>query len=95
MLGRMALTLKRTGLASLAYQDWADFTVLDDEHVVGRIYEDRFAPAELRWYWSITVFVDPRARLVTHGRAATLDAAKAGFLASWNQWKGRSSLATN
>ena len=48
---------------------------------VGRIYEDALAStaAELRWFWSITVYVWPDASIVTSGRAPTLDQAKAEF----------------
>ena len=35
----MPLTMRPTGLASPAYADWEDWTVLDDGRVAGRIYE--------------------------------------------------------
>jgi hypothetical protein len=55
-------------------------TVLADDKVVGRIYEDASAgmPPELRWFWSVTAIV-PATPGVTNGTAATLDEAKASF----------------
>ena len=40
---------------------------------------------ELRWFWSITVYVDPKRGIVTTGRASTIEAAKAQFLANWEK----------
>jgi hypothetical protein len=37
----MSFSLRPTGLASPAYDDQIDYTVLDDGREVGRIYEDR------------------------------------------------------
>jgi hypothetical protein len=48
---------------------------------VRRIYEDRHTPPDLRWFWSITVYVDPKQGN-TSGRAASLDEAKAQFLSN-------------
>jgi hypothetical protein len=42
-----------TGLESPAYKDLKDCTVVSGEPVVGRIYEERGAREELRWYWAI------------------------------------------
>jgi hypothetical protein len=43
--------------------------------VIGRTYEDRHAPADVRWFWSITVHVDPALGIRTHGRVTTLQLA--------------------
>jgi hypothetical protein len=72
-----------TGLSSPAYRDWLDYIVIEDGHAIGRLYEDRNAKAELRWFWSITVYVDPKHGIVTSGRGPTLEEAKAKFLTSW------------
>jgi hypothetical protein len=64
-------------------------TVIEDGRAIGRMYEDRHAKAELRWFWSITVYVDPKQDITTSGRAATLDEAKAQSLSNW-QRVGRS-----
>jgi hypothetical protein len=44
---------------------------------LGRIYEDRHTLPDPRWFWSITVYVDPKQGINTSGRAASLDEAKA------------------
>jgi hypothetical protein len=80
-----AHTTRPTGLSSPAYQDWLDYIVLEDGHAIGRMYEDRHAKAELRWFWSITVYVNPKHGIITRGRTATLEEAKAKFLASWRK----------
>jgi hypothetical protein len=41
---------------------------------------------ELAWFWSITVYVDPRAEVKISGPAADLATAKAAFRASWREW---------
>jgi hypothetical protein len=53
----MPLTLRRTGLSSPAYRDWLDYVIVEDGRDVGRVYEDRHSRPELRWFWSITVYV--------------------------------------
>ena len=85
----MPLTLRPTGLASPAYRDWADYIVLEDGRAVGRIYEDRHTLPNLRWFWSITVYVDPKQSVTTSGRAASLDEAKAQFLSNWQRCRAR------
>jgi hypothetical protein len=52
---------------------------------VGRLYEDRNSLPALRWFWSITVYVNPMLGIVTSGRAPTIEEAKAQFLASWRK----------
>jgi hypothetical protein len=47
------------------------------------MYEDKQALPELRWFWPITVYVDPKLGIDTHGRVATLEAAKARFRVAW------------
>jgi hypothetical protein len=66
----MPLTLRRTGLSSPAYADQVDYTVLKDGREIGRIYEDRHSRPELRWFWSIMVFVGSRPGIVTPGGEA-------------------------
>ena len=74
----VALTLRRTGLSSPAYRIWLDYVIVEDGLDVGR-----HSRPELRWYWSITVYVEPGRGITASGRAASLDAAKTQFLASW------------
>jgi hypothetical protein len=87
------LSLRRTGLSSPAYQDWEDYTIVEDGRVVGRLYEDRHSPPEYRWFWSITVYVDPKLVMNTSGRAPTIEEAKAQFLASWEKCRTDSTPA--
>jgi len=57
----MLLAPRPTGLASPAYADRADYSVIEDGRIIVRIYESPYSPADYRWFWSITAFhVDPR-----------------------------------
>jgi hypothetical protein len=78
----MVLRLRRTNLAA-AYKDWVHYSVVEDCHDVGRIYEDRAAPAERRWSWSVTIHVNPIHGILTGGQTSTLDEAKAAFRTCW------------
>jgi hypothetical protein len=78
-------TLRRTGLSSPAYREWLDYVIVENGQDVGRLYEDRHAKAELRWFWSITVYVYPMLGITTSGRVPSLDEAKAQFLSSWRK----------
>ena len=82
----MPLTLRPTGLSSPAYRDWLDYVIVQDGRDVGRLYEDRHSKPELRWFWSITVYVDPPGsgspRAAGH-RAYTRP--RLSFLASWQK----------
>ena len=62
----MPLTMRPTGGHSPVYADRQDWTILDDGKPVGRVYED--ASASTRWFWSITVYVDPRAGICASGK---------------------------
>jgi hypothetical protein len=92
----MALILRRTDISHApAYEGLEDYTVYDHDQPVGRIYRPH-APAspgyephspagrELTWFWSITVPVDPKFRIRTHGHAETLERAHAEFQANWD-----------
>jgi hypothetical protein len=79
------LSLRRTGLSSPAYRDWLDYVIVEDGRDVGRLYEDRHSRPELRWFWSITVYVNPKLGITTSGRVASLDEAKAQFLRNWQK----------
>jgi hypothetical protein len=79
------LTLRCTGLSSPAYRAWLDYIIVEDGRDVGRVYEDRHSRPELRWFWSVTVYVNPMLGITTSGRAPSLEAAKAQFLSNWQK----------
>jgi hypothetical protein len=85
----MPLSLRPAGLSSPAYADHTDYVVLDDGRIVGRIYEfrDSSMPADIRWFWSITMLVHREPGLVTDGRAPSLEEAKAQFRKNWEKAK--------
>jgi hypothetical protein len=45
------------------------------------------ADPSLRWFWSITVYVNPKLGITTSGRAASLEEAKRQFLVNWQNWR--------
>jgi hypothetical protein len=87
------LTLRRSGLSSPAYRDWLDCVIVEDGRAVGRLYEDRHSSPALRWFWSITVYVNPKLGINTSGRAPSLEAAKAQFLTNWQKCRADSTPA--
>jgi hypothetical protein len=64
--------------------------IVEDSRDVGRLYDDRHSRPELRWFSSITVYVNPMLGIVTSGRAPTIEEAKAQFLASWQKCRSDS-----
>jgi hypothetical protein len=72
-----------TGLSPPVYRDQLDYEMIEDGRSIGRMYEDWHALPDLRWFWSITVFVGYRPGVTTHGRTLSLQEAKARFLSSW------------
>jgi hypothetical protein len=60
------------------YREWLDYVIVEGGRDIGRLYEDRHSR---RWFWLITVYVNPRLRIATSGRAA-IEGAKAQFLAN-------------
>ena len=90
----VALTLRRTGLSSPAYRDWLDYIIVEDGRDVGRLYEDRNSRPELRWFWSITVYVNPMLGITTSGRAGRIEDAKAQFLTNWQKCRADSTPAS-
>ena len=68
-----------------------DYSVFCGEWCIGRIYENSSGPEHLRWSWSLLSPSKPES-LRTSNEAATLNAAKAEFEASWKQWKAWAKL---
>jgi hypothetical protein len=84
----MALTLRFTA----DYRDRLDYTIVEDgRRNVGRLYEDRHSRPELRWFWSITVYINPDLGITTSGRAPTMNEAKEHFLCNWQKCRTVSS----
>jgi hypothetical protein len=82
----MPLKMRPTGLGHAVYKDIPDYSVFCGEWCIGRIYETRTGPPDLRWFWALHLPNKPQG-LRTDNRAATLDKAKAEFEASWKLWK--------
>jgi hypothetical protein len=72
-------------LASPSDADRADYLVIEHDQVIGRIYEECYVPEDVRWFWSITVYVDPALRIATNGRVPTLEEATSRFESSWSR----------
>ena len=82
----MTLWLRRSGLVCPADADRPDYLVIKHDKVIGRIYQMRYVPADVRWFWSITAFyIDPGLGIATNGRVCSLDEAKASFRSSWGR----------
>src|SRR5205823_14459838 len=79
------LSLRPTGLSPPVYREQRDYTVIEDGRAIGRMYEDWHALPEMRWFWSITVFVGYRPGVTTNGRVPTLEKAKARLLSYWQK----------
>ena len=75
------------------YKESIDYGVFSGEWNIGRIYERRGFPEDVRFYLSVhgIVLTGP-AGIHTDGAAATLKAAKAEFRKSWNAWKAWAKL---
>ena len=84
----MALKLRPTGLGSGIDKDRPDYAVYCGEWGVGRIYQTRGGPDNLRWFWSMTV----NGPMTRADRVATLEEAKAQFQKSWDAWKAWAKL---
>ena len=80
----MTLKLRPTGLGSGIDKDRPDYTVFTGEWEVGRIYETRGGPDNLRWFWSMTI----NGPMTRADRVATMEEAKAQFQKSWPQRPG-------
>jgi hypothetical protein len=82
----MSKLLTRDGkLEGVVRRTLTDYVIVEDGRDVGRLYEDRHSKPELRWFWSITVYINPKLGIITSGRAPTIEEAKAQFLASWQK----------
>lgn len=89
----MGLALRPTGLDPSADQDRSDYTFFSGEFAVGRIYEERGAPADLKWFWAITGIFGTPADMRMDGHASTLESAQAQLGESWRKWLAWAKLA--
>jgi hypothetical protein len=84
----MALRLHRTLSTSHRDRDWLDYVIVNGGRYVGRLYEDRHSRPASRWFWAITIYVNPQLGITTSGRAPSLEQAKAQFLTNWRKYRG-------
>ena len=83
---RPALALRWTTTA-------ATTPLFSGEFAVGRIYEERGAPAHLQWFWAITGIFGMPADMPMDGHAPTLESAQAQLGESWRKWLAWAKLA--
>jgi hypothetical protein len=88
----MGLTLRPPGLGA-ADKDRSDYTLFSGEFAVGRIYEERGAPADLKWFWAITGIFGTPADMRMDGHAPSLELAQAQLAESWRKWLAWAKLA--
>jgi len=89
----MGLTLRPTGLGTPMDKDRSDYTFFSGEFTVGRIYEERDAPVDLKWFWAITGIFGTPADMRMDGHAPTLELAQAQLGESWRKWLAWAKLA--
>jgi hypothetical protein len=80
------LTLRPTGPGAAADKDRRDYAVFSGEFAVGRIYEERGAPADLQWFWAITGIFGTPADMRMDGHAPTLESAEIELGETWRTW---------
>ena len=79
----MSLKLRPTGLGSGIDKDRPDYSDYCGDWGVGRIYQTRGGPDNLRWVESCAL----HGPMTRSDRAATLEEAKVQFQKSWDAWK--------
>jgi len=89
----MGLALRPTGLNPPADKDRSGYTLFSGEFAVGRIYEERGAPADVQWFWAITGIFGAPTDMRMDGHAPTLESAQAQLGESWRKWLAWAKLA--
>jgi hypothetical protein len=84
----MPLKIRPSGLSSGIHKDRPDYIVSTGHWDIGRIYQDRGGPENMRWFWSMNV----NGPMAHAGRVATLEEAKAGLQKCWGEWKAWAKL---
>ena len=82
----MSLTYHQTDLASPIDKVRVDYAVFSGKWAMGRVHQLGDGGEPMRWSWSMYRVLGKPLGLRSDGRAATLEAAKAQFEASWRQW---------
>jgi hypothetical protein len=90
----MSLKLRPTGLSFGIDKDRPDYTVFTGEWKIGRIFETRGQPENLRWFWSCTINGPMmRSGRVPSRRNLSPSFRRAGTPGkpgrSWKRWIGR------
>ena len=78
---QMTLILKKTA-SIYGIGGGNDYTVLDGERVIGRIFLSLAAPPDRNWMWTITARDYPLS-IHSRGYSATREEAMADFKAQW------------
>jgi hypothetical protein len=69
------------------YKDSIDYSVFSGDWLIGRIYERKGFPDDVRFFWSLHGVVLTRPPDIrTDGHTPSLEAAKAEFKRSWVRW---------
>ena len=77
------------------YKDSVDYSVFSGDWLIGRIYERKGFPDDVRFFWSLHGVVLTRPPDIhTDGHMPSLEAAKAEFKRSWVRWLEWSELGT-
>ena len=86
----MSLTYHHTDFVSPIDKVHVDYAVFSGKWAMGRVHQLGDGAEPLRWSWSLYGVLGKPLGLRSDGRAATLEAAKAQFEASWgNGLSGR------
>ena len=78
-----SLILKRASASRSGEWSDDDYDVLSDGSYVGRIFKAAASPVGTPWMWTILVIEDRENYMLTHGYAASREAAMAAFAKSW------------
>jgi hypothetical protein len=70
--------MRPTGLSSGFYKDSVDYSVFCGEWCIGRIYENRSGPEDMRWFWALFSPSRPGTLRISN-QVTTLEVAKAEF----------------
>ena len=78
------------------YKDSIDYSVFRGDWLIGRIYERKGFPDDVRFFWSLHGVVLTRPPDIrTDGHTPSLEAAKAEFKRSWVRWLELSELGAS